>query len=392
MGWAIGERAARRGHGADPRDGRQRRAPGALPAGRATSTTSPIARAWWCGPRSRWSTSITDAAAFTDNARQQLTELIRQNYNHPSIVFWGIGNEQRADNTRDQRPADRAEHARAPGGPDAAVDLRAVLHQRHGRAARPHRRRRLQHLLRLVRRVRHRRAVRRLGRRPARGAGRPGRSASASTAPAPASRSTPPARRSPIPTARRTPRSGRTCVHETHWKQMKTRPLPVGEVHLEHVRLRRRQPQRGRHARAQRQGPRHLRSQDAARTRSTGTRRTGRRRRSSTSRRAASRRAPTATDHGEGLLEHGVPSACSVNGTTIADVDGRRSHLRVDQRRARHRREHDHRDGHHRHDDRHRHRHLDAAVGSRRPTSGETGPRLRLAGAFAGIASCSARS
>ena len=40
----------------------------------------------------------TSSAAFTANARQQLTELIRQNFNHPSIVFWGIGNEQRADN------------------------------------------------------------------------------------------------------------------------------------------------------------------------------------------------------------------------------------------------------------------------------------------------------
>ncbi|MEV4516624.1 glycoside hydrolase family 2 TIM barrel-domain containing protein [Dactylosporangium sp. NPDC049525] len=40
----------------------------------------------------------TNSAAFTANARQQLTELIRQNYNHPSIVFWGIGNEQRVDN------------------------------------------------------------------------------------------------------------------------------------------------------------------------------------------------------------------------------------------------------------------------------------------------------
>jgi len=43
--------------------------------------------------------SITDSAAFTANARQQLTELIRQNYNHPSILFWGIGNEQRSDTT-----------------------------------------------------------------------------------------------------------------------------------------------------------------------------------------------------------------------------------------------------------------------------------------------------
>jgi beta-galactosidase len=43
--------------------------------------------------------SITDSAAFTTNARQQMTELIRQNYNHPSILFWGIGNEQRSDTT-----------------------------------------------------------------------------------------------------------------------------------------------------------------------------------------------------------------------------------------------------------------------------------------------------
>ena len=32
-------------------------------------------------------------AALTANARQQLTELIRQNYNHPSIVVWSLGNE-----------------------------------------------------------------------------------------------------------------------------------------------------------------------------------------------------------------------------------------------------------------------------------------------------------
>lgn len=31
--------------------------------------------------------------AAIDNAKQQLIELIRQNYNHPSIMIWGIGNE-----------------------------------------------------------------------------------------------------------------------------------------------------------------------------------------------------------------------------------------------------------------------------------------------------------
>ena len=36
---------------------------------------------------------VTDSAAFTASAQQQLIELIRQNYNHPSIVMWGLFNE-----------------------------------------------------------------------------------------------------------------------------------------------------------------------------------------------------------------------------------------------------------------------------------------------------------
>ena len=41
--------------------------------------------------------NITDSAAFRTNITQQMRELIRQNYNHPSILFWGIGNEQGSD-------------------------------------------------------------------------------------------------------------------------------------------------------------------------------------------------------------------------------------------------------------------------------------------------------
>lgn len=37
---------------------------------------------------------VTDSAEFRANAVQQLSELIRQNYNHPSIAFWRTGNEQ----------------------------------------------------------------------------------------------------------------------------------------------------------------------------------------------------------------------------------------------------------------------------------------------------------
>jgi beta-galactosidase len=39
-----------------------------------------------------WSAIGTDSA-FVANAKQQLSELILQNYNHPSIVFWGVFNE-----------------------------------------------------------------------------------------------------------------------------------------------------------------------------------------------------------------------------------------------------------------------------------------------------------
>lgn len=36
---------------------------------------------------------LSDSAAARENALLQLTELIKQNYNHPSICFWGIGND-----------------------------------------------------------------------------------------------------------------------------------------------------------------------------------------------------------------------------------------------------------------------------------------------------------
>lgn len=37
--------------------------------------------------------AVEDTPAFADNAVQQLRELIRQNFNHPAILFWGLGNE-----------------------------------------------------------------------------------------------------------------------------------------------------------------------------------------------------------------------------------------------------------------------------------------------------------
>lgn len=43
---------------------------------------------------------IEDSAQFRANAAQQLRELIAQNYNHPSVMLWGIGNEIYADDPR----------------------------------------------------------------------------------------------------------------------------------------------------------------------------------------------------------------------------------------------------------------------------------------------------
>ena len=37
--------------------------------------------------------NLSIADGFADNAKQQLRELIRQNYNHPSVIIWGISNE-----------------------------------------------------------------------------------------------------------------------------------------------------------------------------------------------------------------------------------------------------------------------------------------------------------
>ena len=37
--------------------------------------------------------SMSTDPAFLENARSQLTELIQQNYNHPSVIIWSLGNE-----------------------------------------------------------------------------------------------------------------------------------------------------------------------------------------------------------------------------------------------------------------------------------------------------------
>jgi beta-galactosidase len=79
--------------------------------------------------------NITASQAFTDNAIQQLKELIRQNYNHPSIFFWSISNE--VGGSPDPRPLQRllndvvhsedstrlSTHASAGGDPNIDTDV-----------------------------------------------------------------------------------------------------------------------------------------------------------------------------------------------------------------------------------------------------------------------------
>jgi beta-galactosidase len=45
------------------------------------------------GPGGYQDKGFVDKPAFRDNGKIQLTELIRQNYNHPSVCFWGLFNE-----------------------------------------------------------------------------------------------------------------------------------------------------------------------------------------------------------------------------------------------------------------------------------------------------------
>ena len=74
---------------------------------------------------------ITDSAAFGDNAEQQLRELIKQNYNHPSICFWGMFNELHGGKPEPQQIAvvqrlNKAAHAFDPTRPTTSASHLSV--------------------------------------------------------------------------------------------------------------------------------------------------------------------------------------------------------------------------------------------------------------------------
>jgi beta-galactosidase len=66
---------------------------------------------------------VLPTEAYTANARQQLRELIRQNYNRPAICFWGVGNETReAGEVKVQQP-------NGPASDRLIAELAQLAHQ-----------------------------------------------------------------------------------------------------------------------------------------------------------------------------------------------------------------------------------------------------------------------
>ena len=200
--------------------------------------------------------TITDGATRSRaNAAQQLREMIRQNYNHPSVVFWGIGNEQRIDDAADERPAQpRSPASSPPRTPTGSPPTRTHgAHQRRPDQAR--RRRRLQPLLRLV--LRH--AATQLGAVPGQPAQRRIRAGRIGGQRVRRRREHRAARGRPGPAGRRTsdwhPEEYQALFHEQHWAQIAARPYLWGTFVWNMFDFAADQRSRGRHARPQRQGP-----------------------------------------------------------------------------------------------------------------------------------------
>lgn len=66
---------------------------------------------------------VAGTEAYATNAAQQLRELIRQHYNHPSICFWGVGNE-----TREVGDSPGHETPNAPAADRTVTELNGLVH------------------------------------------------------------------------------------------------------------------------------------------------------------------------------------------------------------------------------------------------------------------------
>lgn len=76
------------------------------------------------GPGGYADKGFVDQASFKQNGEQQLRELIRQNYNHPSICMWGLFNElvEKGDNPIEYiKQLNRLAHAEDPLRPTTAA-------------------------------------------------------------------------------------------------------------------------------------------------------------------------------------------------------------------------------------------------------------------------------
>ena len=68
---------------------------------------------------------VTDSEAFDATAEQQLRELIKQNYNHPSICFWSLFNELRSS----RAAADRKQSPRSDAPDRAGDEAKSLAHE-----------------------------------------------------------------------------------------------------------------------------------------------------------------------------------------------------------------------------------------------------------------------
>ena len=93
---------------------------------------------------------VEDTPEFRANAAQQMRELIAQNYNHPSVVMWGIGNEVYSEDPQVARILGELHDSRQAGRPGPPDRIRPLLSGRRSSQGDGHRPDRLQPLFRLV--------------------------------------------------------------------------------------------------------------------------------------------------------------------------------------------------------------------------------------------------